>query len=63
MVNRVYLDRDEKLYPCMLGKSFQVYNGKKYERLEVVRLRVGMKAGQFIRTRKFPVHKKKERYH
>jgi ribosomal protein S19 len=61
-MNRV-LGREEKLRPWMLGKGFFIYNGKQYKKLEVVRLRIGLKSGDFIITRKFPVHKKKVRFY
>ncbi len=45
----------------MVGKSFIVYNGKGFTRLEVVKLRLYKKAGEFVLTRKPPIHKKKRR--
>lgn len=45
----------------MVGRSFLVYNGKSYVRVEVVSLRLKAKAGEFVITRKFPKHKKKQR--
>jgi ribosomal protein S19 len=53
--------RDEILEPWMLGSRFKVYDGKNFVLVEVVRLRLGKRAGEFVFTRKPPVHKKKKR--
>jgi len=55
------LSRHEVLSPYMVGKSFLVHNGRSYLNLEVVRLRLGFKAGSFVLTRKTPVHKTRRR--
>lgn len=61
LLTRRILSRNEVLQPWMVGRSFLVYNGKSYVRVEVVSLRLKAKAGEFVITRKFPKHKKKQR--
>jgi len=50
--------RDVIILPSMVGMRFSVYNGKTFENLEIKPEMVGFYFGEFIVTRKRPVHSK-----
>lgn len=55
------LKRSTRLQPWMLGKQFNVHSGKTFQLVEVVRLRLESLVGEYVPTRKSPLHKKKKR--
>lgn len=50
--------RNSKITPKFLGKTVQIYNGKKYSELTVTQEMLNHKFGEFSLTRKFFSFKK-----
>lgn len=50
--------RDVVILPNMVGMRFSVYNGKSFENIEIRPEMIGFYLGEFIVTRKRPVHSK-----
>jgi ribosomal protein S19 len=42
-----------------VGKVLSIYNGKRFVNVQISEEMVGFKAGEFVSTRKKPIHKKK----
>jgi small subunit ribosomal protein S19 len=57
----IIVPRTQIITRKMLGKSFLVYNGKSFNKVAAVRLRLGHKFGEFAFTRKTVVHTKKKK--
>jgi small subunit ribosomal protein S19 len=53
--------RDTSILPFCVGKVWEVYNGKKFRRLQISEAIVGHKVGEFIPTRSFYQFKKKKK--
>ena len=51
--------RNSVIFPLFIGKTFSIYNGKKFINLQISEERVGCKFGELVPTRKKAVHKKK----
>lgn len=51
--------RDSTIIPDMVGLSFEVHNGKYFNRVFVTESMVGHKLGEFSLTRRFNSHSKK----
>jgi len=51
-------NRNILIMPNMVGMKFAVYNGKSFEQVEIKPEMIGFKVGEFIETRKRPVHSK-----
>jgi small subunit ribosomal protein S19 len=51
--------RNSIVLPYLIGKTVQVYNGKKYILFKVTEEMVGFKLGEFVLTRLRHVYKKK----
>lgn len=49
--------RNSVIFPCFVGLSFEVYNGKKFSLILVKQNMVGFKFGEFVFTRKMAKHK------
>jgi small subunit ribosomal protein S19 len=52
-------NRNSVIFPLFVGKVFSIYNGKKFVNIQISEDMVGFKVGEFVLTRKKPVHKKK----
>jgi small subunit ribosomal protein S19 len=46
------------IFPSFIGLTFSVFNGKKFSNLIVNENMVGHKFGEFVVTKKYPIHKK-----
>jgi small subunit ribosomal protein S19 len=51
--------RNSVIFPLFIGKVLSIYNGKKFVNVKISEEMVGFKVGEFVPTRKKPVHKKK----
>lgn len=52
--------KNSVIFPCFVGCTFEVYNGKKFILMVVQKNMVGFKLGEFILTRKLTKHKKSD---
>lgn len=52
--------RRSTVLPEFVGKVFSIHNGQKFINIKVADDMVGHKFGEFAKTRKAPVHKKKD---
>ncbi len=50
--------RDVLIMPNMVGLKFAVYNGKSFENIDIKPEMIGFYLGEFVVTRKRPVHSK-----
>jgi small subunit ribosomal protein S19 len=53
--------RSSTILPVMIGHTISVYNGRKHVPVFITDPLVGHKLGEFVPTRAFRSHKKKER--
>jgi len=51
--------RKSMILPIAVGLKLEVHNGKSYNTLTITDDMIGHKLGEFVPTRKFPIHKKK----
>ncbi|HNZ70563.1 MAG TPA: 30S ribosomal protein S19 [Candidatus Dojkabacteria bacterium] len=51
--------RDSVIVPDMVGLTFAVHNGKKFENVLVIESMIGNRLGEFAKTRTFLGHAKK----
>jgi small subunit ribosomal protein S19 len=68
ILKQVYLKKDKNyikiwsrssmIFPCFVGLTFEVYNGKGLVAFLVKKNMVGLKFGEFVLTRKITKHKK-----
>jgi small subunit ribosomal protein S19 len=52
-------NRNSVIFPLFVGKVLSIYNGKKFVNVQISEEMVGFKVGEFVVTRKKPIHKKK----
>ncbi len=52
-------NRNSVVFPLFVGKILSIYNGKKFVNVQISEEMVGFKVGEFVPTRKKPIHKKK----
>lgn len=52
-------NRNSVIFPLFVGKILSIYNGKKFINVQISEEMVGFKLGEFVPTRKKPIHKKK----
>jgi small subunit ribosomal protein S19 len=52
------MSKDSVIFPSFVGLIFSVLNGKRFLSLIITENMVGHKFGEFIVTKKHPVHKK-----
>ena len=52
------VSKSSVIFPSFVGLTFSVLNGKKFSNLMVNENMVGHKFGEFVATKKHPVHKK-----
>jgi len=52
-------NRNSVVFPLFVGKILCIYNGKKFVNVQISEEMVGFKVGEFVPTRKKPIHKKK----
>jgi small subunit ribosomal protein S19 len=52
------VSRASVIFPSFIGLTFSIFNGKKFFNLIVNENMVGHKFGEFIVTKKYPIHKK-----
>ena len=52
-------NRNSVIFPLFVGKVLSIYNGKKFVNVQISEEMVGFKVGEFVATRKKPIHKKK----
>ena len=50
--------RRSTILPQFVGLTFGVYNGQKFVPVSVTEHMVGHKFGEFVLTKKYPIHKK-----
>mmetsp|Transcript_16055 Transcript_16055/g.16247 ORF Transcript_16055/g.16247 Transcript_16055/m.16247 type:complete len:89 (-) Transcript_16055:534-800(-) len=50
--------RNSTILPSLVGKTFEVHNGKSYIRLTVTEEMIGHKLGEFVPTKLSPQYKK-----
>lgn len=55
------LNRNVEITSILIGKTVQIYNGKKHLPLNITEEMVGHKAGEFIPTREKFIFKKKKK--
>ena len=55
------LNRNFEITPSTVGKSFKIYNGKTFIKINVIDEMIGHKAGEFVPTRVKFVFKKKKK--
>lgn len=53
------MSRASMILPCMLGKIFFVYNGKKFIQVRITENMLGYRLGNFVVTRLRHVYKRK----
>jgi ribosomal protein S19 len=53
--------RASTIYPCFVNLMIHVYNGKRYIPIRIFKDCIGHKLGEFVLTRNFIGHKKKNR--
>ncbi len=53
--------RSSVILPPMIGLTFEIHNGKTFQKLLVQENMVGHKFGEFALTRKYPKHPAKKR--
>jgi small subunit ribosomal protein S19 len=51
--------RNSVIFPLFIGKVLSIYNGRKFVNVKISEEMVGFKIGEFVPTRKKPIHKKK----
>ena len=55
------IERNYEITPNILGKTFKVYNGKTFIKLNIIDEMIGYKIGEFVPTRvKFMFKKKRK---
>ena len=54
------MTKSSVIFPSFVGLTFSIFNGKKFSTLTVNENMVGHKFGEFVVTKKHPVHKKKK---
>ena len=54
------MTKNSVIFPSFVGLTFSIFNGKKFSTLIVNENMVGHKFGEFVVTKKYPVHKKKK---
>lgn len=54
------MNKNSVILPNYIDLNFKIYNGKKFIDLKIIDLMVGYRFGEFIETRKRPIHKKKK---
>jgi small subunit ribosomal protein S19 len=60
--NRIaLLNRNIEITSVFIGKTFQVYSGRKHINLNITEEMVGHKVGEFIPTREKFIYKKKKK--
>jgi small subunit ribosomal protein S19 len=52
------MTKNSVIFPSFVGLTFFIFNGKKFLTLTVNENMVGHKFGEFIVTKKYPIHKK-----
>jgi small subunit ribosomal protein S19 len=52
-------NRSSVIFPSFVGKVLSIYNGKKFVNVQISGEMIGFKIGEFVLTRKKPIHKKK----
>jgi len=52
------ISRNSVIFPSFVGLTFSIFNGKKVFSLVVNENMVGHKFGEFVVTKKHPIHKK-----
>jgi small subunit ribosomal protein S19 len=52
-------NRNSVIFPLFVGKVLSIYNGRKFVNVQISEEMVGFKVGEFVPTRKKPIHKKK----
>jgi|TARA_Y100000385_G_C12473650_1_gene376086 small subunit ribosomal protein S19 len=50
--------RESVIFPSFVGLTFSVFNGRSFVNLIISETMVGHKFGEFIVTKKYPIHKK-----
>lgn len=53
--------RRSTILPILIGKVMEIYNGKKYSRINISEEMVGHKLGEFVPTRIQPNHNNKKK--
>jgi small subunit ribosomal protein S19 len=51
--------RGSVIFPIFVGSTIHIYNGKNFISLQIKETMIGHKIGEFVSTRKKPIHKKK----
>jgi small subunit ribosomal protein S19 len=54
---KVFL-KSSVIFPSFVGLTFSIFNGKKFISLTISEEMVGHKFGEFVATKKYPIHKK-----
>ena len=52
------ISKNSVIFPSFVGLTFSVFNGKKFSNLVINENMVGHKFGEFVVTKKYPIHKK-----
>lgn len=52
------VSKNSVIFPSFVGLTFFVSNGKKFSTLTINENMVGHKFGEFVVTKKYPIHKK-----
>ena len=52
------VSKNSVIFPSFVGLTFFISNGKKFSTLTINENMVGHKFGEFIVTKKYPIHKK-----
>ena len=50
--------KESVIFPSFVGLTFSVFNGRSFVNLIISETMVGHKFGEFIVTKKYPIHKK-----
>lgn len=54
-------NRNSIILPNLVGSTIQIHNGKTFIRLNIIEEMIGYKLGEFVKTRKTFVYKKKKK--
>jgi len=50
--------KESVIFPSFVGLTFSIFNGRSFVNLVITETMVGHKFGEFIATKKYPIHKK-----
>jgi small subunit ribosomal protein S19 len=50
--------KESVIFPSFVGLTFSIFNGRSFANLVISETMVGHKFGEFIVTKKYPIHKK-----